>query len=415
MSNPPGTRTEADPPLGRGLLADNVLHFSRVLRAAGIPLGTDRTMIALEALQNTQLASREEFHATLRCCLIDRKEHLPLFDQAFAAFWRDPDLLGRLLRLRLPQITPRVAPAAQKSNQRLASALAAGASDAGASKALEREAPPLQVGQEFTWSDRERLRKADFDSMTNAEWRAARKLVAGLEPVLPHQRSRRREPAARGAVDLRAALRASARHAGELPKLPRARPQTRPAPLVVLIDISGSMSRYSRMLLHFAQALCSGAGAAGRRIHVFVFGTRLTEVTHRLAARDPDEALEAVVRVVDDWAGGTRIARALGEFNRHWLQRVGGTRATVLLATDGLDHAAFDRLAAEMRHLHLGCRRLLWLNPLLRYAGFEARARGVRAMLPHVDRLLPMHNVAALESLGSVLGAGVRLEASPWR
>jgi len=406
---------EADPPLGRGLLAENVLHFSRVLRAAGIPLGTERTMLALEALQSTQLTSRVEFHATLRCCLVDRKEHLSLFDQAFAAFWRDPDLLGRLLRLRLPQITPRLAPAAQKANQRLAGALATGAKDARASEAIEPEAPPLQVGKEFAWSDRERLRKTDFDSMTNAEWRAARKLVAGLEPVLPHQRSRRRERAARGAVNMRAALRASVRHAGELPKLPRARTKTRPAPLVVLIDISGSMSRYSRMLLHFAQALCSDAGAASRRIHVFVFGTRLTEVTRKLAARDADDALEAVVRVVEDWAGGTRIARALGEFNRHWLQRVGGTRATVLLATDGLDHAAFDRLSAEMRHLHLGCRRLLWLNPLLRYVGFEAKARGVRAMLPHVDRLLPMHNAAALESLASVLGAGAWPDTSPWR
>jgi uncharacterized protein with von Willebrand factor type A (vWA) domain len=197
--------------------------------------------------------------------------------------------------------------------------------------------------------------------------------------------------------------------------LPRFRPQTRPAPLVLLIDISGSMSRYSRMLLHFAQALCSGAGAAARRIHVFVFATRLTEVTRRLAARDPDDALEAVMRVVDDWAGGTRIARALGEFNRHWLQRTGGTRATVLLATDGLDHAAFDRLDAEMQHLHRGCRQLLWLNPLLRYAGFEARARGVRAMLPHVDSLLPVHNLSALESLGTVLSTGVRPETSSWK
>ena len=395
------SRPDASAPLGRGLLADNVLHFSRVLRAAGIPLGTDRTLLALEALQNTHLASRDEFHATLRCCLIDRKEHLPLFDQAFAAFWRDPDLLGRLLRLRLPQITSRVQPAAQKANQRLAGALAAGARDAGAREAVEREAPPLQVAHEFTWSDHERLRKVDFDSMTSAEWRAARKLVARLDPVLPLQRSRRLKPAARGAVNMRLALRGSARYAGELPTLPRSRPQSRPAPLVLLIDISGSMSRYSRMLLHFAQALCSGAGAAGYRIHVFVFGTRLTEVTRRLAARDPDHALEAVVRGVDDWAGGTRIAHAIGEFNRHWLKRTGGTRATVLLATDGLDHAAFDRLAAEMRHLHLGCRRLLWLNPLLRYAGFEARARGVRAMLPHVDRLLPMHNVTALESLAT--------------
>jgi uncharacterized protein with von Willebrand factor type A (vWA) domain len=401
-------------PQGRGVLADNVLHFSRVLRTAGVPLGTDRILLALEALQTAELCSRAEFQATLRCCLIDRKEHLPLFDQAFAAFWRDPDLLGRLLRLRLPQIAPLVRAAAQKPNQRLAGALAAGAR-AGATDAIEREMPPLLVGHEFSWSDRETLRKADFDSMTRDEWNAARRLIARLDPALPQQRSRRREPAARGRVDMRAALRRTARHAGELPRLPRALAQVRPAPLVLLIDISGSMSRYSRMLLHFAQALCSGAGAAGRRVHVFVFGTRLTEVTRRLAARDPDEAITAVLRVVNDWAGGTRIARALAEFNRHWLNRTGGTRATVVLATDGLDHADFDRLAAEMRHLHLGCRQLLWLNPLLRYERFEARARGVRAMLPHVDRLLPVHNLASLDSLGNALGARARTETAPWR
>jgi uncharacterized protein with von Willebrand factor type A (vWA) domain len=397
-----------------GRLADNVLNFARVLRTAGIPLGTDRILLALEALHSIELSSRAEFHAALRSCLVDRKEHLALFDQAFAAYWRDPDLLGRLLRLRLPDVTPRVRPAVQKPNARLAAALAAGVRDRAAEE-IERDLPPLAVGNELSWSERERLGRTDFDSMTRDEWNAARRLIARLDPVLPLQRSLRREPAGRGRVDLRAALRKVARHAGELPKLPRARAQLRPAPLVLLIDISGSMSRYSRMLLHFAQALCSGAGAAGRRIHVFVFGTRLTEVTRVLAARDPDEAIASVSHVVDDWAGGTRIARALGEFNRHWLQRTGGTRAEVLLVTDGLDHADFDRLAAEMRHLHLGCWRLLWLNPLLRYADFEARARGVRAMLPHVDRLLPVHNLASLESLGSVLESRTRMETSRWR
>jgi uncharacterized protein with von Willebrand factor type A (vWA) domain len=401
-------------PRASGLLADNVLHFCRVLRTAGVPLGTDRVLLALEALERTELSSRAEFHAALRCCLVDRREQLPLFDQAFAAYWRDPDLLGRLLRLRLPQIEPRVRAVAQRSNQRLASALAAGTGDT-STDAVEREAPPLLVGRELSWSDRENLRKTDFDSMTSGEWSAVRRLIDRLDPALPQLRSRRREPAARGRVDLRAALRRSSRHAGELPKLPRSRARTRPAPLVLLIDISGSMSRYSRMLLQFAQGLCSGPGAAGRRVHVFVFGTRLTEVTRRLAARDPDDAMVQVLRAVDDWAGGTRIARSLTDFNRHWLRRAGGTRATVLLATDGLDHADFDRLAREMRHLRLGSRRLLWLNPLLRYAGFEARARGVRAMLPHVERLLPVHNLAALESLGNALGRDARPEISRWK
>lgn len=392
-----------------GRLPSNIVHFARLLRAAGLSVGTDRVLLALEALRASGLGSRVEFQAVLRCCLVDRAEYLPLFDQAFTAYWRDPDLLGRLLRLRLPQIDPHPRAPAPRSNQRLA--------------ASDRPAPPaepgtVELGAELSWSDRERLRKADFDTMNSSEWRAARALVEALEPSLPRLQSRRRVAAQRGAVAMRAALRSMARHAGELPRLPRCRLRTRPSPLVLLIDISGSMTRYSRMLLHFAHALCDGEAAGARRIHVFVFGTRLSEITRRLAARDPDAAIDAVVRAVDDWAGGTRIAHALGEFNRHWLQRSGGSGgsgATVLLATDGLDHAAFEQLGAETRHLRLGCRRLLWLNPLLRSEQFEARARGMRAMLPHVDRLLPMHNVDALESLALVLGAGARHEDSPWR
>jgi uncharacterized protein len=334
---------DPDAPLARGLLAENIVHFARVLRAAGLPVGTDRALLALEALQRTGLRSRDEFHAVLRCCLVDRAEHLALFDQAFVAYWRDPDLLGQLLRLRLPQIGSRLKAVPPKANQRLASALSTNG-EAAARREQLMEQTPVSVGAELNWSDRERLRKADFDTMTAAEWLAARRLVAALDPLLPRQRTRRRAAARRGAVAMRAALQSMAHHGGELPRLPRCLPRCRPAPLALLIDISGSMSRYSRMLLHFAHGLCSGAGAAGRRIHVFVFGTRLTEITRRLAARDPDLALDAVVQAVDDWAGGTRIARALGEFNRDWLKRAGSARATVLLATDGLDHAAFEQL-----------------------------------------------------------------------
>jgi uncharacterized protein with von Willebrand factor type A (vWA) domain len=267
----------------------------------------------------------------------------------------------------------------------------------------------------LSWSDRERLRKLDFEQMTTPEWHAARHLIANLDPLLPRERTRRRQPAARGRISMRRALNEMVRHGGELARLPRCEPTSRRSPLVLLIDISGSMSRYSRMLLHFAQQLCGGEGAANRRVQVFVFGTRLTSITRSLARRDPDVALDAVVRAVEDWAGGTRIAYCLGEYNKHWLTRSGGGRATVVLATDGLDHGDFEALALQTQRLQLGSRRLLWLNPLLRYEQFEPRARGVQAMRPYVDRLLPMHNVAALESLAAVLGAGSRREDSPWR
>jgi uncharacterized protein with von Willebrand factor type A (vWA) domain len=247
---------ERDFGTGSGRLAENVVHFARVLRAAGLPVGTDRAQLALQALQQAGLASREEFQATLRCCLVDRAEHLPLFEQAFAAFWRDPDLLGMLLRLRMPQVTPRVRPAAERSSRRLAEALAAGTRERPATP--PPAAPPEQATAALSWSARERLRKADFDSMSTAEWQAARRMVASLATALPRQRSRRREAAATGSVDLRRALKAMARHGGELARLPRCRQRLRPAPLVLLIDISGSMSRYSRMFLQFAQRLTSG-------------------------------------------------------------------------------------------------------------------------------------------------------------
>jgi len=186
------------------------------------------------------------------------------------------------------------------------------------------------------------------------------------------------------------------------------------APLVLLIDISGSMSRYSRMFLYFAQALAAGPGSAGRRVYTFVFGTRLTAVTRALRTRDADAALAAVVRAVDDWAGGTRISQCLHDFNRHWLRRLPLSSATVLLLSDGLDLAAFDRLAAETQRLSLACRRLLWLNPLLRYDGFEPRARGVRAMLPFVDRVLPAHNVESLEQLSQALCASGPAGGTAW-
>jgi len=397
-----------------GHLAANVVHFVRVLRGAGLRAGTDRALLAVEALGYAGLGSRAVFRAVLEACLVDRPENLPLFDEAFEAFWRDPDFAGQLLRLRLPQVEARRGLSNHSTNARLAEALAAGASaDARAAGQPEPATQALSAG--LSWSERERLRQRDFEAMTTAEWHAARRLIATLARQLPQQRTRRRRSATRGAIDMPRTLRDMARHGGELTRLPRCLPRSRPGPLVLLIDISGSMSRYSRMLLQFAQQLAGGEGAAGRRVQVFVFGTRLTCVTRSLAGRDPDVALAAVSRAVQDWAGGTRIAQSLGEYNRRWLQRTGGSRATVLLATDGLDLASFETLAGEMRHLRLGCRRLLWLNPLLRYEHFEPRARGIRAMLPHVDRLMPMHNVESLEGLMRALSPHARGESSPWR
>jgi uncharacterized protein with von Willebrand factor type A (vWA) domain len=402
-----------------GHLADNVVHFARVLRRAGVPVGTDRVLLALDAMKVAGVGSRADLYATLHCCLIDRAEHRLLFDQAFHIFWKDPDLLGQMMRMLLPQVSEKQggAPPPPPENRRLGEARAG---------ELKREAQPeqerIELDAQLTWSDREQLRKADFDTMTAAEWERARRLLADLQPFFAELVTRRHAPAHRGSrLDLRALLRQAARRGGDIAELPRRQRRTRPEPIIVLLDISGSMSRYSRMFLHFVHGLAGGRRAADHRVHAFVFGTRLTNITRALRAQDPDRAIGEVVASVDDWSGGTRIAHALGEFNKCWARRVLSGSPTVLLVTDGLEHADLAELSHQTERLAKSCRRLVWLNPLLRYDAFEPKARGIKAMLPHVDQFLPVHNVESLEHLTRLLlqrGAAPRraheTRVTPW-
>jgi hypothetical protein len=391
-----------------GHLSDNVLHFARVLRGAGLPVGTDRALLALEALRVAGVESRRDFHATLRSCLIDRGEHRALFDQAFEIFWKDPDLLGQMMRMLLPKAPGRAADGvAGGGNRRLAEALSR------RTHAVQ-ETPQLLATP--SWSERERLRSIDFDTMTSDEWLAARRMVAALDPFLARRVTRRFGPHDRGArIDLRRLLRNAARSGGQVCELPRARARTRSAPLSVIVDISGSMTRYSRMFLHFIHALASGPRAAELRIHAFVFGTRLTPITRHVRARDPDEAIARVARAVADWSGGTRIGDCLHDFNRLWARRVLPGNSTVLLVTDGLERGDVNRLARETERLGKSCRQLIWLNPLLRYDGFEPRALGVAAMLPHVHRFLPAHNLQSLERLAEILATDTMTTHKPWK
>lgn len=403
----------APPEVLPGRLAENVVHFARVLRSAGVPVGTDRVLLALQALRVAGIESRQDFHATLASCLIDRAEHRLLFEQAFHIFWKDPDLLGQMLRLLLPQVKEKPGAPPPPENRRLGEALFRD----------DRPRPPepaaesrIEIDAHLTWSERELLRKTDFDTMTTAEWNAARRMLHEMRPFFAQLATRRDAPSHRGTrIDLKRLLRDAARHGGDIAELPRRRRRTRPEPLVVLVDISGSMSRYSRMFLHFLHALVGSAGA-GHRTQAFVFGTRLTPITRQLRARDPDLAVAAVVQAVDDWSGGTRIAQTIREFNLRWARRVLAGSPTVLLVTDGLEHGDTDLLAAEMERLAKSCRRLVWLNPLLRYAGFEPRARGIRAMLPHVDLFLPVHNIDSLRDLARGLAGtrGLREEKPTW-
>jgi hypothetical protein len=379
-------------------LADNVMHFARVLRDAGLPVGTDRIALALQALQCGGLAQRRDFHDVLQACLIARPEHRPLFDQAFELFWRDPDLAGRMMAMLLPQVQAQAGLLQQRENRRLAEAL----HPAGLPTPNKAdEAPPeAEFDAALTFSDRERLHKADFDTMSADEWRQAKHALRAMRLVAQPLPTRRLQRSLRPArIDWRASLQAMARQGGALWQPRWQRPRLKPGSIAVLADISGSMSRYSRMLLHFAHALAQGEA----RVESFVFGTRLTRITRLLRRRDPDVAVAQVVEAVNDWSGGTRLGFNLREFNRHWARRVLDSRSTVLLITDGLEHGDTDALAFETERLRKSCRALVWLNPLLRFAAFEPRAAGIRAMLPHVDRFVPAHNLASLEQLAQAL------------
>ena len=378
------------------MFAENVVHFARVLRHAGIPVGPDRVLAALEAIEAVGVARRDDVHAALSAVMLDRHEQQPLFDDAFAAFWRDPKLLERMMAELLPKISGRREMNKQRS-QRLADALAA---PPPAAEGARREGPDDQVEFEtaFTFSDRERLARADFESMTAAEFELAKKLAEEVPLPFAPVRRRRHEASARGVVDLRATMLAMARQPETLvPRFSRARSEL--PTIVVLLDVSGSMDRYARLMLHYVHGLTRRY----LKVHTLTFGTRLTNITRALRHRDPDLALELASAQVQDWKGGTRIASCLDDFNRHWARRLLGANAALMLVTDGLDRDELGELTRAAQQLRLFARQIVWLNPLLRFERFEPRAGGVRALLPCVDRFLPVHNLASLADLATVL------------
>ena len=381
-----------------GRLAENVMHFARVLRTAGLPIGPDKVLDALQALQVAGVRRRDDFYWTLHAVFVDRRDQQALFDQAFHVFWRDPHLLDRVMQLLLPQAPAGSAPEPEPMSTRLAQALAAGEQPP---QPQEPEEDETEIEATLSFSAEERLQAMDFEDMTAEEQADARRAIARLRlPVRPAI-TRRFAPSARGrSIDIRATMRSSLRQGGHTIALRRRAPVRRHPPLVVLCDISGSMSQYSRMFLHFMHAVTNDRD----RVHTFLFGTRLTNVTRYLRLRDVDEALDRAGGAVTDWAGGTRIGACLHAFNYRWSRRVLSQGAIVLLVTDGLDRDAGEGLADEMARLHRSARRLIWLNPLLRWEGFEAKAAGVRAMRPYVDDFRPVHNIRSLAQLVEVLG-----------
>ncbi len=380
-----------------GRLAENVMHFARVLRAAGLPIGPASVLDAVQALTVAGIERREDWYAVLSCIFIKRREHRAVFDQAFHIFWRDPAQLERMMSLLLPQAHGGTPPPPPDVSKRLAEALAPQPDEG---KRPDESAERLDVDTTLAFSTLERLQHLDFEAMSGEEWRAAKSLIEKMRLPIRDVATRRHRQDPRGArLDLADTLRKSMRWGGDS-LVPQYRSRVwRQPPLVVLCDISGSMHRYTRMFLYFLH----GIARDRERLHVLLFGTRLTNITRQLKHRDVDVAVNQIAASVQDWAGGTRIGPCLHEFNQRWSRRLLGQNAVVLLISDGLDRDSAADLGQQMDRLHKSCRELIWLNPLLRFDGFEARPAGIRAMLPHVDRFLPVHNLESLRDLAAVL------------
>jgi len=377
-----------------GRLAANIMHFARVLRRAGLPVGPGSVIAAIEAVEAVGIGSREDFYWTLHASLVMRHEEREVFDQAFHVFWRNPKLLHDLAGLDLADfargLPSRPAPGAARVTRAMV--------PHGEPGAIDRE-ERIETDARFSFSETELLQDKDFEQMTSEELAAARAALRNFDLPMARRRTRRfRATDERGLIDMRRTLRSTLRQGGDLIALRRRIARTEPHPLVILCDVSGSMGEYTRLFLHFLHALM----AVRRRVHVFVFATRLTNITRQLRDRDVDMALEQVSGVVEDWSGGTRIGACLATFNRVWSRRVLGSGAVVILVSDGLERVSDGVLDHEAARLRRSCTRLIWLNPLLRYDRFEPRASGIRTLLGHVDELRPVHN---LDSVGKLVDA----------
>lgn len=388
-------------------LAENVVLFGRLLRRAGLPVGPASVVDAVNALLVAGIGSRDDLYWTLHAVFVSRRDHHPVFDEAFRSFWRSRGLVQKLISMLSPVAPPKAATEPPKAGaNRVAKALLG---DASADRVVER--PEIEIDASLTFSAKEILQAKDFAQMSAEEIALAKREIRDLVMPLDTVPSRRRVPDRRGReIDMRRTIRDSLRTGGAI--IPLAFRERKPVhpPIVALLDISGSMSQYSRLFLHFLHAL-----SERRKVSTFLFGTRLTNVTRQLAAKDPDEALAACSSAVPDWSGGTRIGEALRLFNKQWSRRVLSGGPIVLLITDGLEREGIEGLARETDRLHRSCRRLVWLNPLLRFDGFEARAGGIRAMLPNVDEFRPIHSLDAIAGLCAALGTGDDARFDPRR
>jgi uncharacterized protein with von Willebrand factor type A (vWA) domain len=379
-----------------GHLLANLLLFGRLLRRLGMDVNAGRMLDLMQALAHIQIGRKNDFYYTARSLLVHRHEDLRFFDQAFELFWRKPAEEWTTLNLSGlgEQAHLRKTPKHQKPlyHSSVSKSPSTG-------KPEQSESRP-QIIQ--TYSDIEVLRRKDFAEMNIDELKRAREQIAELVWQLGERRTRRKQPGAGTLFDWRRTLRRNLKYGGEVLKWARREPKFKPRPLVVIADISGSMERYTNLLLQFIYSLSSGLN----QVEAFVFSTRLTRISKQLHDRDAERALREVASAVTDWAGGTRIGEALKDFNFKWGRRVLGRGAVVMIISDGWDRGDIPLLHQEMARLSLSSHRLIWLNPLLGHEGYEPLTQGMSTALPYIDDFLPVHNLMSLEQLGETL-AGV--------
>ena len=392
-----------------GALPQNILYFARALREAGLPVGPASVVDAIEAAQAAGLGNREDFRATLHAVLVKKHDNSILFNQAFDIFWKRRGFMEKLIAM----LSPMAEPKSQKKQKADAGATRVADALFKQPESTQKPAPSLDLDARLTMSGEEILQAKDFAQMSAAEIARAHAVIAKLKLDHDERATRRFRADAHGKrIDLRKTFRRSMASGGAMIDLAFREPAVKPVPIVAICDISGSMSDYTRLFLHFLHVVT----AERRSVHTFLFGTRLTNVTRALRHRDIDDALSACSGSVKDWAGGTRIGPSLHRFNRDWSRRVLGGGATVILFTDGLERDGTGELRGEMERLKKSCRRLIWVNPLLRFDGFSAKAQGIRAMLPLVDEFRPIHNLSSMADLCEALGRhrGITTDPKLW-
>ena len=377
-----------------GRIAENIMYFARLVRSVGLAVGPGKVLDAIKAVELVGIGSQDDLYWVLFSLFVNRYDQRVLFDQAFHIFWRNPHIMERMMGAMLPTVRIEQDDL-QEMSRRLSEAMATG----NEYSKPNRDSEQIEFDASFTFSDNEVLQGKDFEDMSAKEIAQAKKAIEQLRlPIMNVSTRRFQRSGTKRQVDMRTTLRAALRSPDSIP-LRFKKPKLRHPPLVMLCDISGSMSQYSRMFLHFMHAITNDRD----RTHCFVFGTRLTNISRHLKHRDIDLSLDKSSGAVKDWSGGTRIGSCLKEFNNFWSRRVLAQGAVCILITDGLDREEAKGLEKEMDRLSKSTRRLIWLNPLLRYEGFEPKAKGIKAILPYVDDFKTVHNLQSLMDLSEVL------------